>query len=212
MSFIGVVACVVVMMVLLFLTPVLKFMPLSVLAVVIISNVIPLIDLSVPKEIYKINRINLIPYIVSLCGTLYKLEMGILLGSGTSLLIILYRVANPDTTVAANSRNKLQLKGIFSYACAENVRDAVLKIAKINPNLHFIELDFASVLSVDYDFVKMLKRLSVELLNFDIELHIINIDSGTIQSSIAHADLMEVHLNMKETSDENVVHLYETAV
>ena len=64
------------------LTSILKYMPSSVLGAVIIANVIPLFDVALPLHIWKANRINILPYIASLCGTIYQLELGILLGSG----------------------------------------------------------------------------------------------------------------------------------
>ena len=60
--------------------PIFVFIPKTVLGAMIIMAVITMFDYKTPMRIWKVRKIDLLPYFVSFFGTFYTLETGVLAG------------------------------------------------------------------------------------------------------------------------------------
>lgn len=95
----GVVTGGIILLALQFLTPLFKFIPKSALSAVIIMAVIQMVDYEILKKLWKIQRIGLIPWVVTFLTSFgLGIEYGILIGIGVQVLILLYPIARPKIT------------------------------------------------------------------------------------------------------------------
>ncbi|MBF0098608.1 MAG: sulfate permease [Magnetococcales bacterium] len=91
-----------VLITLLFLTPLLYHLPQSVLAAVIMMAVVGLINIKAIQHAWLANRHDGIAAVVSFCATLGfapHLDKGILVGAGLAILFYLYRVMRPRVAI-----------------------------------------------------------------------------------------------------------------
>lgn len=84
------------LLIILFMMPVFYALPAVTLAVLIIFAVVKLIDLSVPKELWHIQRSDFWVWVCTFIGTLaLGIEVGIFIGAGVSIAIVVARAATP---------------------------------------------------------------------------------------------------------------------
>lgn len=84
------------LVIILFLMPVFYALPAVTLAVLIIFAVVKLIDLSVPRELWHIQRSDFWVWVCTFIGTLaLGIEVGIFVGAGVSIAIVVARAATP---------------------------------------------------------------------------------------------------------------------
>ncbi len=98
----SVVTALIVMLTLFFFTPLLYYLPQSVLAAVIMLAVTSLVNFPAMRDFWRAQRHDGIAAIVTFCTTLLvapHLDLGILIGAGLSILLYLYRSMHPRLAV-----------------------------------------------------------------------------------------------------------------
>ncbi|KAF0297559.1 Sodium-independent sulfate anion transporter [Amphibalanus amphitrite] len=97
----GVITCIFVMITLGSLTPYFRYIPTATLSAVIICAVFFMVDWKIVLDLWRCRKLDLIPLFVTLlAGLFWRLEYGILLGTGVSLLLLLHRAARPKVTLS----------------------------------------------------------------------------------------------------------------
>ena len=76
------------------------YIPKACLGAVIISAVLPMVKVSGVRKMWKIRKLDLIPYVGAFLGSFYSLALGLGIGFVLNLCMVLYHVATPhmDTT------------------------------------------------------------------------------------------------------------------
>ena len=87
-TFPGIIACLLVFLACGVMMPIFVFIPKTVLGAMIAMAVITMFDYKTPMRIWKVRKIDLLPYFVSFFGTFYTLETGVLSGAVVSLLLM----------------------------------------------------------------------------------------------------------------------------
>lgn len=122
---------------LVFLTPVIYYLPNAILASIIMVSVIGLIDIPYAKNLWKKRKdefgILLITFIITL---FIGIPEGILLGVLSSLLLMVYRTSKPHFAVLGNIKNTDYYKNVDRFANEILVRDDVL-ILRFDAQLYF---------------------------------------------------------------------------
>ncbi len=152
-------ASVVVVLVMLFLTPLLYYLPQSVLAAVIMMAVLGLINIKGVKHIFKVSTSDGIICIITFITTLAfapHLDKGVMLGVMLSLGVFFYRLMRPSIAVLSlwkdghfrNARKFnldtcrhlaiIRFDGPFFFANIGYLEDEILKIAREMPELKAI--------------------------------------------------------------------------
>jgi sodium-independent sulfate anion transporter 11 len=91
---------VIVLLALTFLTPYFSYIPKPTLAAVIICAVIFMVEVPLTKMIWEINKIDLVPFFVTLiCCLMLGIEIGILIGVCVDIIFVLYRTARPKILI-----------------------------------------------------------------------------------------------------------------
>ena len=118
-----------VLLTLLFFTPLFYFMPNAVLASIIMVSVVGLVDFGYAKNLWKNNRDELFVFLVAFLITLFVgIPQGILVGVLFSLLLMVYRTSNPHFAVLENVRNTNYYKNISRFSGEVTLREDLLII------------------------------------------------------------------------------------
>jgi len=106
----GVISAILILFVLLFLTPVFYFLPKAVLAAIIISAVVNLINFREAVDLFKLKKLDGLTFVITFFITLFiGIEIGILTGIGFSLLVFISRSAYPHMAELGYLKNR----GVF---------------------------------------------------------------------------------------------------
>jgi SulP family sulfate permease len=170
-------AAALILLTLIFLTPLFYHLPYAVLAAVIMVAVIGLIDYKEIRFLWKADRRDLAMLAIALLGTLsLGIEKGILLGVLMSLVYIIYETSRPHYAIQGRMPGTSIYKNIERFPEAEQ-REEIL-IFRQDERLYFANVNF---------FIDTLNDLLHEKGD-KLKLLVINAESmNTIDSSGLHA-------------------------
>ncbi|MCH8488020.1 MAG: sulfate permease [Candidatus Cyclonatronum sp.] len=187
----SVVSAVVVVITLLFLTPVFFYLPHAVLAAVIIVSVYGLIEFGQFRKLWKLGHYDRYLFLAAFLGTLFiGIKEGILLGVMLSVAMLLYRSARPNhvvlgripgTQIYRDTRNYetepnpaaliFRFDAPLHFANAEFYAEKVTELMQNRPETRFIILDFNGINDIDstglealHDLLKNIRRENREPL------------------------------------------------
>ncbi len=185
---------VVVVAALLFLTPVFYYMPMTVLAAIIIAFIIKMITLREFKTLFRTSKTEGIIAVSTAAATLFiGIQEGIFLGVLASLLKTLYHYTRPHVAElglvpgtrlfmdiernpdAHNIRNVLiiRVEASFSYINADYFRDVILsKSKKKNKNTEYVIIDGSTINTMDSTAIEQLEIMVSTLRGWGMDLYI----------------------------------------
>ncbi len=185
-------ASVIVLLTILFLTPLLYHLPQAVLAAVIIMAVIGLINFRAIKHAWLVHKHDGIAAGVTFVATLAfapHLDSGILLGAAVAILLFLYRSMKPrvarlgrhsdgtlrDVNVYPDMLTSEQVipvrfDGQLYFANVAYFEDAVLEAVTAKPNAHYVLVVCNGINNLDASGEEVIKALFERLRENDITL------------------------------------------
>lgn len=197
---------------LLFLTPIFYFLPMPILAAIIIVSALNLIDIEEFKFLYTTNRSEgLIAIFTAVCTLFIGIQEGILLGIIASMLHILYKYSRPnvaelgiipgtrlfknlDRNPEARPINRLLILRVdasFSFINADFFRDYIIeKSRERNEETRFVIIDGSTINTLDTTAVDMLKSMISTLENWNIKLYITGL-KGPVRDVINKSGLKD---------------------
>lgn len=132
----GLVTGVMVMMVLLFLTPVFELLALPTLASIVISGVLSLVDYQAAMYLWKVHKFDFSVWITAFLGTLFVgVELGLGIAVGLSLLLVIFESAYPHTVELGRLPGTSEYRNIKQYKEAERY-DGIVAV-RIDSPLYF---------------------------------------------------------------------------
>ena len=190
---VGIISAVVVLISILFLTPLFFFLPKVVLGVIIFMSVLQLIDLKAPKALWRSTKKDFIMYAFTLLATLFiGIQAGLAVGIGISLIVLLYTISAPHMAEMGEVKGK---KGVFRnvnrfeelnidnqtlivrfdarlfYANIDYFRDGISEYEhKRNGEVKHIIIDCSGINSVDATALHALRRLHLSYKKRGIKL------------------------------------------
>lgn len=130
-------AAVLVVLTLLFLTPLFYYLPNAVLASIIMVSVFGLIDFSYANNLWQNRRDEFVVLLVTFLVTLFVgIPQGILVGVLFSLLLMVYRTSNPHFAVLGNIRGSDYYKNVKRFGDEVDERKDLL-IIRFDAQLYF---------------------------------------------------------------------------
>ncbi|XP_062145073.1 sulfate transporter 3.1-like [Alnus glutinosa] len=118
----NIVMAIAVMFTLLFLTPLFHYTPLVVLAAIIISAMLGLIDYEAAIHLWKVDKFDFIVCMSAYLGVVFgSVEIGLVLAVAISLLRVLVFIARPRTLALGNIPNSMIYRNAEQYPNANNV-------------------------------------------------------------------------------------------
>lgn len=215
----GMVTATLVGFVLLLLTVVFEKLPLSVLAAIVISGVLGLLDYEEAMFLWKVHKFDFAVWLTACIGTMFLgVEIGLAIAVGVSLLIVVYESAYPHTTIlgrlpgTTNYRSAKQYSNVEVYdgivmiridaplyfANAQNVRDKIRKYRLIaeeraaanDSSVRFFILDLSPVSHVDTSALHILADMNA---NYNSRGQIICICNPgiVVMDRLIHSGLVE---------------------
>lgn len=151
------------------LTETFYYIPKTTLAAVIIFAMYYMLEFGVARETWKTRRIDTFPFVVTLISCLgLGLELGIIVGIGSNLVLILYKTARPHTkttVVEIAGRTVLVMTPDQSlvFSAAEFIRNKILKRSLAAPENSLVVLNGEYVRYIDTTVVKNLNIVVADL-------------------------------------------------
>ncbi len=174
-----------VLLTLLFLTPLLYHLPQAVLASVIIMAVIGLINFGAVKHAWQANRHDGIAAIVTFIATLAfapHLDKGIMIGAGLAIMLYLYRTMSPRVAIlgryhdgtlrdarvnnlpASDVVTAVRFDGRLYFANVSYFEDAILEAVASNPEAPYVLIVGDAINEIDASGEEVIRHL-VESMN-----------------------------------------------
>ena len=122
---------------LLFFTPLFYFLPNAVLASIIMVSVFGLIDITYPTKLWQHSKGELFVLLITFLATLFiGITQGILLGVLVSLMLMVFKTSRPHFAILGNIRNSDYYKNISRFEEEVILRDDLL-IVRFDAQLYF---------------------------------------------------------------------------
>jgi SulP family sulfate permease len=126
-----------VVLTLLFLTPVFEYLPNAILASIIMVSVFGLINVSYAKSLWKTRKDEFLILLLTFLITLFVgIAEGILMGTLASLLLLVYRTSKPHFAVLGNIKNTDYYKNVERFGDEIVVRKDLL-VVRFDAQLYF---------------------------------------------------------------------------
>lgn len=176
-----------VVLTLLFLTPIFQYLPNAVLASIIMVSVFSLIDVSYAKKLWENNRDEFIVLLITFSATLFLgIKEGIFVGMLSSLLLMVYRTSNPHFAVLGNIKNSDYYKNIQRFTDEIEVRDDLL-IVRFDAQLYFGNATFFKT-----ELLKQVKQKGASLKGVILNAEAINYIDSTAADMLTKT-IHEIH-------------------
>ena len=190
-----------------FMSPIFKFVPLSSLASIVIAALIKLFDYQLVIKLWKLNKFDLLAWIVTFCGCLYEIEIGIMIGVIVSLCVVMFREFNPRLKVNVDEENKkliVKLKGGIWFPGIETVGNHISrKLEKEGEVIDVVVIDCEDMLEIDYTVVHGLQEIKADCLLNNVKLEFENVHGNKMKRMLGGSDLVE----RESTIECNVHHV-----
>lgn len=126
---------------LLFLTPIFYFLPKAVLAAIIVTAAISLVDVREARHLWTVKRSDLVMMLVTFAGTLaFGIEAGILLGVSASLAAIVLKSTLPHVAVLGRLPGTRYFRNVDRFS--EAVRTPGILAVRIDSQFYFGNVNF----------------------------------------------------------------------
>ena len=202
----------IIILTLLFLTPLFYYLPMPVLAAIIMVVVFGLVDIEEIKFLFKAKKSDgFIAAFTFFCTLLIGIQEGILLGIGASMLTMLYKYSRPavaelgiipGTRIFKNLKRNPEahrIKGLlllrvdasFSFINAEFFRDFIIEKSEMqNENTQYVIIDGSSINMLDTTATDSLKSIIMTLKKWDMELYLTGL-KGPVRDVIKDSGLKD---------------------
>ncbi|MCC5856586.1 MAG: sulfate permease [Ectothiorhodospiraceae bacterium] len=206
----GVITALLVALAAVLFTPVFRYLPLAVLAAVIIVAVIPLIDLHALKAAWKFDRADGLALVVTFLGViLVDIELGLVFGLAVSLGVFLWRTGHPHAAAVGrvpgteHFRNVdrhnvetwphlllLRVDESLYFANTAILEQAVAARVAEQPQLRHVVLVCSAVNRIDFSALETLEQLADNLARSGITLHLAEV-KGPVMDRLRGSGLLE---------------------
>lgn len=207
------ISTIMVMITLLFLTPVFHHLPKTVLASIIVVAVFNLIQIKEAKRLWRISKLDFWLMISTFIATLFlNIELGVLVGVALSLIVLIFRTSRPYVTELGKVpesnfyKNKKRFKEVIIdpevlvfrfdsqlfYANASYFRERLeIMTEKKGKALKLIVLDGESINRVDSTGIDMLKDCIVYFQKREILFYFAGI-KGPVRDDLFRGGILDV--------------------
>jgi SulP family sulfate permease len=192
----------------LFLMPLFHHLPQAVLGAIIIIAVAGLIDLKTPRRLWRYNKADASALILTFLGVLaVGVEIGILIGVVSTILLFLWRTSRPHLAVVGRIAHTEHFRNVLRhevetlphvllvrvdeslyFANAKHIEDFVLCAAADQPQLRHLVLICSAINFIDASALETLTDLRIRLHDAGIQLYLTEV-KGPVMDRLARTEL-----------------------
>jgi len=208
-GFSGMVTAIIVGIVLLFLTQVFELLPLAVLASIVISGVLGLLDYEEAIYLYKVHKSDFFAWLVACLGTMFLgVEKGLAVAVGLSLLLVTYESAYPHTAVLGRLPGTSVYRNVKNFPEAERYDSIVM--VRIDAPIYFANSQNVREKIRKYERLAE-ERLAQQQAEEDAEANDDNATSVT-NGNGGCVKFIVIELNAVPHIDTTALHLFDDMV
>lgn len=200
----GVITSVIVLLSLAFLMPAFFYIPKASLAAVIICAVAPMADFRVVVKMWKIYKLDLLPFFVTFLMSFWQVQYGIMGGVATSGVLLLYSMARPRIKVTERGVLVMQLTSGLSFPATEYLSHTLHTRALQASPPRSVVLDCHHVSSIDYtvvselrDLLKQFRLRHVKLLFCRLQPSVLKVLQAADLEDFRHSESVEAALQVE---------------
>ncbi|CAN9509906.1 unnamed protein product [Ophioblennius macclurei] len=200
----GIITSVIVLLSLAFLMPAFFYIPKASLAAVIICAVAPMVDYRVVVKMWKIHKLDLLPFFVTFLMSFWQVQYGILGGVATSGALLLYRMARPRIKVCERGVLVMELNSGLSFPATAYLSHTLhAQALQVSPPcsvvldcLHVSHMDY-TVISELSDLLRQFRLRGVKLLFSRLQPSVLKVLQAADLEDFRHSDSVEAALQME---------------
>ena len=194
----------------LFLTPLLRSLPIATLAATIIVAVLSLVDLRTPRTIWRYSRADFAAMAATIAVTLLLgVEPGVIAGVGLSLALYLWRSSRPHAAIVGRvpetghfrnvKRHKvltdpcvltIRVDESLTYLNARWLEEFVLETVADHPEAKHLVLMASAVNSIDASALESLEAINHRLADAGVSLHLSEV-KGPVMDRLERSSFLE---------------------
>jgi SulP family sulfate permease len=206
----GLLTALMILIVALFLTPVLFWLPKVCLAAIILVAIYPLIDFSMLRKSWNYSKADFIAVFMTLFLTLtIGVETGIAAGVAASILIHLYKTSQPHVALVGRvagtehfrniERHKVEtfdnllsvrIDESLYFANTRYLEELIFSLVAEKPALEHVILMCAAVNKIDLSALETLEKINETLAELNIKLHLSEV-KGPIMDKLTRTDFFK---------------------
>jgi sulfate permease, SulP family len=192
-----------------FLTPMFYYIPHAVLAAVIVVAVASLVDWRMPFRLWRSNKADAFALVVTFVAVFaLGIEIGVLVGMGTSLALFLWRTSRPHIAVVGRVGNSESFRNVqrhevtthpavlairvdesLYFANTKYLEDALLDKVAEHPAVEHLLLVGSGINYVDASAVETLRELIARLHDAGVAFHLADV-KGPVLDQLHRAGLI----------------------
>ncbi|XP_056136634.1 sodium-independent sulfate anion transporter [Lampris incognitus] len=199
----GIITSLIVLLSLAFLMPAFYYVPKASLAAVIICAVAPMIDYHVVAKIWKIRKLDLLPFCVTFLVNFWEVQYGIIAGVAVSGVMLLYNIARPGLKISDHGILVMELGSGLTFPAMEHLSHIVHTQALQASPPRPVILDCNHVSAIDYtvvnelrDLLRQFKLQGVCLIFSRLQPSILKVVLSADLPSLRHTDSIEAALQI----------------
>lgn len=194
----------------LFLTPLLYFLPVAVLAATIIVAVLSLVSLREPKEVWRYSKSDFAAMAGTIVVTLLMgVEAGVVTGVGVSLALFLWRASRPHAAIVGRVSGTEHFRNILrhevetephlltlrvdeslTFVNARWLEEKVLELVAERPELKHLVLMCSAVNAIDASALESLEAINYRLADAGVRLHLSEV-KGPVMDRLKRSSLLD---------------------
>ncbi|CAI9281243.1 unnamed protein product [Lactuca saligna] len=176
-----------VLITLLFLMPLFHYTPNLILAAIIITAVIGLMDYQSTIRLWKVDKLDFVACLCSFFGVLFiSVPIGLAIAVGVSVFKILLHVTRPNTGVLGNIPGTQIYQNVNRWIREEEE----LLAANNGPSLKCVIIDMTAVTAIDTSGLGMVKELKKMLEKRSLQLVLAN-PGGSVMEKLHQSEILE---------------------
>ena len=203
-----------VLLTLLFLTPLFYYLPIPILAAIIMVSIFGLIDFKYPMRLWEKNRDESLAFFITFIITMFVgIPQGILFGLLFSLLTMIYRTSKPHIAILGKVKNTEYYKNITRFEkdviIEENIlifrfdaqlyfgnqnffkKELLRQVALKGEKLELIIINTEAINYIDSSALNMLEKLCIDIKNRGAKI-MISGSTGPIRDIIFNHELIKI--------------------
>uniref|UniRef100_A0A8C4F3X3 Sodium-independent sulfate anion transporter n=1 Tax=Dicentrarchus labrax TaxID=13489 RepID=A0A8C4F3X3_DICLA len=200
----GIVTSVIVLLSLAFLMPAFYYIPKASLAAVIICAVAPMVDYHVVAKIWRIRKLDLLPFTVTFLMSFWQVQYGIVGGVAVSGALLLYNMARPQIKVSDHGVLVMELGSGLSFPATEYLSSIIhTQALQVSPprsvvlDCHHVSIIDYSVISELSDLLRQFKLREVRLVFSRLQPSVLEVLLAADLQGLRYTDSVEAALQME---------------